>query len=481
MSGKFNENDKSISCSVCQRCGACDYIKVPYEKELSEKKNYINKLFKGICTFDKVNGMYRPAFYRNKVHAVVGLDRDKNIITGTYEEGTHNIIAVDECMIEDSKADEIMATLRQLFKSFKYVPFNEDTKRGFIRHVLIRRGFSTKEIMVVLVTSDIMFPSKNNFIKALRNQHPEITTIIQNINGMSTSMVLGKRSKTLYGKGYIEDVLCGCRFRISAESFYQINPVQTEKLYKAAIKMGNITNKDTVIDAYCGIGTIGISVASHAGRVIGVELNSQAVKDAQVNAGINNIKNIEFINKDAGEFLIEYAQAKGKADVVIMDPPRSGSTPEFIRSVLKMKPRKVVYISCDPSTQVRDVRLFMRGGYKVDSCAWYDLFPHTKHVETVVLLSQQKPDDRIEVEIELDELDLTSAESKATYAEIKEYVLKEHGLKVSSLYISQIKRKCGIEVGENYNLSKSEDSRQPQCPVEKEKAIKDALEHFGMI
>ena len=350
-------------------------------------KNYINKLFKGICTFDKVNGMYRPAFYRNKVHAVVGLDRDKNIITGTYEEGTHNIIAVDECMIEDSKADEIMATLRQLFKSFKYVPFNEDTKRGFIRHVLIRRGFSTKEIMVVLVTSDIMFPSKNNFIKALRNQHPEITTIIQNINGMSTSMVLGKRSKTLYGKGYIEDVLCGCRFRLSAESFYQINPVQTEKLYKAAIKMGNITNKDTVIDAYCGIGTIGISVASHAGRVIGVELNSQAVKDAQVNAGINNIKNIEFINKDAGEFLIEYAQAKGKADVVIMDPPRSGSTPEFIRSVLKMKPRKVVYISCDPSTQVRDVRLFMRGGYKVDSCAGYDLFPHTKHIETIVGLS----------------------------------------------------------------------------------------------
>ena len=243
--------------------------------------------------------------------------------------------------------------------------------------------------MVVLVTSDIMFPSKNNFIKALRNQHPEITTIIQNINGMSTSMVLGKRSKTLYGKGYIEDVLCGCRFRISAESFYQINPVQTEKLYKAAIKMGNITNKDTVIDAYCGIGTIGISVASHAGRVIGVELNSQAVKDAQVNAGINNIKNIEFINKDAGEFLIEYAQAKGKADVVIMDPPRSGSTPEFIRSVLKMKPRKVVYISCDPSTQVRDVRLFMRGGYKVDSCAGYDLFPHTVHVETVCLLSRK--------------------------------------------------------------------------------------------
>ena len=222
--------------------------------------------------------------------------------------------------------------------------------------------------MVVLITSDIMFPSKNNFIKALLEAHPDITTIIQNVNGMSTSMVLGKRSKTLYGKGYIEDVLCGCRFRISAESFYQINPVQTEKLYKAGVQMANITNKDTVIDAYCGIGTIGISVASHAGKVIGVELNEQAVNDAQVNAKINKIKNIEFVNGDAGEFLVDYAQSKKRADVVIMDPPRSGSTPDFIKSVFKLKPRKVVYISCDPSTQVRDVKMFMKGGYKVKEC-----------------------------------------------------------------------------------------------------------------
>ncbi len=389
MSGKYNEKDKSISCSVCNLCGACDYIDVPYEKELSEKTKYINKLFKGICTFDKVNGMFRPVFYRNKVHAVVGPSRDKSIITGTYSEGTHNIIAVDECMIEDNKADEIIATLKKLFKSFKYVPYNEDTKKGFIRHILIRRGFSTKEIMVVLITSDIKFPSKNNFIKALLEAHPDITTIIQNVNGMSTSMVLGKRSKTLYGKGYIEDVLCGCRFRISAESFYQINPVQTEKLYKAGVQMANITNKDTVIDAYCGIGTIGISVASHAGKVIGVELNEQAVNDAQVNAKINNIKNIEFVNGDAGEFLVDYAQSKKRADVVIMDPPRSGSTPDFIKSVFKLKPRKVVYISCDPSTQVRDVKMFMKGGYKVKECRAFDLFPHTRHIESIVCLEKE--------------------------------------------------------------------------------------------
>ncbi len=293
-------------------------------------------------------------------------------------------------MIEDSKADEIIVTLKKLFKSFKYMPYNEDTKKGFIRHILIRRGFSTKEIMVVLVTADIMFPSKNNFIKALLEAHPDITTIVQNVNGMSTSMVLGKRSKTLYGKGHIEDVLCGCRFRISAESFYQINPVQTEKLYKSAIQMGNITNKDTVIDAYCGIGTIGISVASHAGKVIGVELNEQAVNDAQVNARLNNIKNIEFVNRDAGEFLVDYALNKKKADVVIMDPPRSGSTPDFIKSVFKLKPRKVVYISCDPSTQVRDVKMFMKGGYEVKECRAFDLFPHTKHIERIVCLSRIK-------------------------------------------------------------------------------------------
>ena len=293
-------------------------------------------------------------------------------------------------------------------------------------------------------------------------------------------MVLGKRNIVLKGKGYIEDVLCGCRFRISPTSFYQINHQQTEKLYKKAIQLADISKNDTVIDAYCGIGTIGIAASRKAGKVIGVELNSEAVSDAKINASINNIKNVTFVNADAGDFLVEYAK-NAKADVVIIDPPRSGSTPEFLNSLLKIKPDRIVYISCGPDTQARDIKVLVKGGYKVTACQPFDLFPHTVHVETVVLLSQQKPDDTIEIDLDLDELDATSAETKATYQEIKDYVLKEFGLKVSNLYISQVKRKCGIEVGENYNLPKSENARVPQCPKEKEDAIKAALKYFAMI
>ena len=243
-------------------------------------------------------------------------------------------------------------------------------------------------MMVVLVTADNKFPSKNNFLKALLEKHSDITTVVQNINDYSTSMVLGKANKVLYGKGYIEDVLCGCRFRISPESFYQINPSQTEKLYKTAIRLGGITKNDVVIDAYCGIGTIGIALSSHAKKVIGVELNPQAVKDAQTNADLNHIKNIQFVNEDAGDFLVRYAEG-GRADVVIMDPPRSGSTPEFLQSLLQIKPKRIVYISCNPETQVRDVCVLQKGGYKVEKCEGYDMFPHTFHVETVCLLSRK--------------------------------------------------------------------------------------------
>lgn len=382
----FNEADKSIKCPYSLKCGACAYAGMSYEGELKVKDAQIKKIFEGITAFPPINGMYRPAYYRNKVHAVVSGNKDNPIITGTYEEGTHNVVAVDECLIEDRQCNEIMATLRRLFVSFKYKPYNEDTKQGFIRHVLMRKGFSTKEVMVVLVTGDIAFPSKNNFIKALLEVHPEITTIVQNVNNMSNSMVLGSRNKTLYGKGYIEDVLCGYRFRISPSSFYQINPAQTEKLYKAAIKMAAITKSDTVIDAYCGIGTIGIVASKNAGKVIGVELNKDAVHDAQINAQLNHIANIRFVNDDAGEFLVDYA-ADNTADVVIMDPPRSGSTPEFLESLIKIKPSRIVYISCNPETQARDLRVLLDGGYEIKETAAYDLFPHTSHSETVCLLS----------------------------------------------------------------------------------------------
>ncbi len=390
MAGKYNESDKSIKCSVCDVCGGCCYTGIPYEKELEIKHKYVSDLFKGITEVEPVVGMYRPVYYRNKVHGIVGYNKDKKIVTGIYQEGTHKLVPVDSCMIEDEESDSIMNTLCKLFTSFRYVPYNEDSRRGFIRHVLIRKGFSTKGIMVVLVTADVAFPSKNAFLKELKKVHPQITTIVQNINGAKTSMVLGKRNIVLTGKGYIEDVLCGCRFRISADTFYQINPSQTEKLYKAAIKAADIKANDTVIDAYCGVGTIGIVAATtmKAGKVIGVELNQQSVKDAEVNAQINNVKNISFVCDDAGEFLVEYAK-KGKADVVIMDPPRSGSTPEFLNSLLKIKPDRIVYVSCDPSTQVRDVNVLIKGGYKVSMCKPYDLFPHTAHVENVVLMTRE--------------------------------------------------------------------------------------------
>lgn len=468
-------------CPVSQLCGGCQMLDLEYEKQLRLKQKQVEELLKGLCPVKSIIGMENPFHYRNKVHAVFSQDRRGNTVSGIYQEKSHIVVPVDKCMIEDEKADEIIVTIRGMLKSFKIRPYNEDTGYGLLRHVLVRRGFQTGEIMVVLVTASPVFPSKHNFVKALREKHPEITTIIQNINSRGTSMVLGEREQVLYGKGYIVDELCGCRFRISSRSFYQVNPVQTERLYGKALELAGLTGKETVVDAYCGIGTIGIIASRHAGRVIGVELNQDAVKDAISNGKLNGTKNIQFYCNDAGRFLVNMAARGEKADIVIMDPPRSGSTEAFMSSIGKMGAEKVVYVSCNPETLARDLRFMKKLGYKAVEGWAVDMFPATAHVETVVLLSQQKPDDTIEIDLDLDELDATSAELKATYQEIKDYVLKEFGLKVSSLYISQIKRKCGIEVGENYNLPKSENARVAQCPKEKEDAIKAALKYYAMI
>ena len=294
-------------------------------------------------------------------------------------------------------------------------------------------------------------------------------------------MVLGEKETVLYGKGYIEDELCGHTFRISSKSFYQVNPVQTEKLYAKAIELAGLTGKERVIDAYCGIGTIGLIASDKAKEVVSVELNPDAVKDAIVNAKRNGIKNVRFYRNDASVFMRQMANEGESVDVVFMDPPRSGSDEKFLSSVVTLRPKRIVYVSCEPTTLARDLKYLTKHGYRAVTAVPFDMFPATEHVETVVLLSQQKPDDTIEIDLDLDELDATSAELKATYQEIKDYVLKEFGLKVSSLYISQVKRKCGIEVGENYNLPKSENARVPQCPKEKEEAIKAALKYFAMI
>jgi len=356
---------------------------------LKRKQKQLESLFSKYCKVYPITGMDNPYHYRNKVHAVFDHDGKGNPVSGVYEANSHRVVPVESCLIEDQKADEIIGSIRGMLKSFKIKTYDEDTGYGLLRHVLVKRGFATNEIMVVLVTASPVFPSRNNFVKALREKHPDITTIIQNVNGRGTSMVLGDQEKTLYGKGYIEDILCGCRFRISSKSFYQINPVQTEKLYTRAITAAALTGKETVIDAYCGIGTIGIIASKWAGNVIGVELNKDAVKDAVVNAKRNEIENVRFYCNDAGKFMVGMAAAGETADVVFMDPPRSGSTVEFIEAVKKLGPKKVVYVSCNPETLERDLKEFMKRGYEGKGVWGFDLFPMTSHCETCVELCRK--------------------------------------------------------------------------------------------
>ena len=500
-----SEKQKKKPAAVCpyaKKCGGCDYQGMSYEQQLQEKQTYVRKNIGDYCKVLPIIGMENPYHYRNKVHAVFDVERrgkhanggrrtagnghakaaPGGVISGVYKAGTHEVINIDSCEIEDELSSAIIRDIRGLLHSFKIKTYDEDTGYGLLRHVLVRRGFHSGEVMVVLVLGSPILPSKNNFVKALRKLHPEITTVVVNINDKQTSMVLGEKETVIYGKGYIEDTLCGCTFRISPKSFYQVNPVQTEILYNKAITYAGLTGKERVIDAYCGTGTIGLIAASKAKEVIGVELNRDAVKDAVINAKRNNIKNEQFYNADAGKFMVELAEQNEKVDVVFMDPPRAGSDEAFLSSVVKLAPKKVVYVSCNPETLARDLKYLTRHGYQAVECQPCDMFPFTKHVETVVLLSKGEVNSKkIRVEFSLEDMDMSEFQDGATYTQIKDYVLEHSGLKVSNLYISQIKRKCGIEVGKNYNLPKSEDSRQPQCPPEKEKAIREAMKYFGMI
>lgn len=376
-------------CPVEKRCGGCQFLHLTNEQQLNLKQKKAEELLGKYCKVYPITGMEQPFRYRNKVHAVFTHKKDGTIISGTYEEGTHDVVPVNDCLLENEIADAIIRTIRSLLKSFKMKTYNEDTGYGLFRHVLIRTAHRTGQVMVVLVLGSPILPSKNNFIKALRQVHPEITTIVLNVNDKKTSMILGEKENVLYGKGYIEDVLCGCRFRISAKSFYQINSIQTEKLYSKAMELAELTGKERVIDAYCGIGTIGMVAAKQAGEVIGVELNPDAVRDAIRNARDNEMKNIRFYQKDAGQFMAGMAEEGEKADVVFLDPPRAGSDEAFLSSVLKLAPKRIVYISCNPETQARDLEYLTRHGYKAKGVWPFDLFPFTNHVETVCLLSRK--------------------------------------------------------------------------------------------
>lgn len=378
-----------MKCNISKKCGGCQFQGIPYKEQLKKKQKKEQSLLGAYGKVCSIIGMENPYYYRNKVHAVFDRDRKGNIISGIYEEGTHRVVPVENCLIEDEKSQEIIRTIRGMLKSFKIRTYDEDTGYGLLRHVLIRRGFSTGEIMVVLVTGSPIFPSKNNFVKVLRKAHPEITTVVLNVNDRQTSMVLGDREKPIFGPGFIKDRLCGCMFRISPKSFYQVNPVQTEILYQTAIDYASLTGKETVIDAYCGIGTIGLIAAKKAGKVIGVELNKEAVKDARINAKENKITNVAFYQGDAGRFMVEMAAKGEKADVVFMDPPRAGSDERFLSSVVKLSPKKVIYISCNPETLARDLKYLTKHHYKVEKIQPVDMFPFCDHVETVCSLSRK--------------------------------------------------------------------------------------------
>ncbi|MBH0231512.1 23S rRNA (uracil(1939)-C(5))-methyltransferase RlmD [Halobacillus sp. KCTC 3957] len=376
-------------CPYYYECGGCQLQHMSNNAQAGFKQKTIDSLMKPFRKPNPILMMDHPYDYRNKSHTTFGTNQQRQVIGGLYAQNTHEIIPIDRCLIQDPKADEIVETIKDYMRNSKMQPYNEDTGRGFLRHVLIKVGKVSGEIMVVLVAASSEFKGKNKFVKTVRAAHPEITTMLLNVNKRDTSVVLGDQEKVLFGKGTITDTLCGLKFEISAKSFYQINPSQTEKLYGKAIEMAELTGKETVIDAYCGIGTIGLVASKEAGKVIGVELNKDAVKDAIRNSKRNGVKNARFYKGDAGEFMVEMAARGERAEVVIMDPPRSGSDEAFLSSVAKLKPARVVYVSCNPDTQARDLKYLVKHGYKVEEIQPVDMFPQTYHVESVAKLTRK--------------------------------------------------------------------------------------------
>ena len=520
-------------CAVDALCGGCSNISIPYNKQCADKNAAMQKLFAGVKgNFEllPIIGMKDPFHYRNKIVSPFAPGKkkkaspsqgkrhtlDREVLTGMYAQGSHKLVPSNDCLIENEIGKRIVAAIVKIMSKYAIPPYNEDTGSGFLRHVVVRVGHASEEVLVTLVTNQDEFPHSKSFCKELIKAVPQITTVVQNVNTRQTNVILGEKEHTLYGPGFILDTLCGLSFRISSQSFYQVNVTQTEVLYNTAIALAGLSGTQTVIDAYCGTGTIGLVAASRgAARVIGVESNQRAVQDARENARHNGIKNATFVAADATQFMRDSARegagnfgnllgegegagAASAADpaasaaasatahtpnsqelVLLMDPPRAGSTPEFLQAAAQLAPARIVYVSCNPETQVRDILLLQKYGYELQKVQPVDMFPHTAHVETVCLLVRRNSL-HIDIDVDVEEM-LQEKRGQATYAQIKDYVLEQNGLKVSSLYISQVKRKCGLDIGENYNKPKSEDSKQPQCPSEKEEVIMNALRHFGVI
>ena len=473
-------------CPSARQCGGCQLQAVSYEEQKAFKEKKLRGHLERIGGFKELPmepliGMDEPYHYRNKAQFPVGRNKEGRIVTGFYAGRTHAIIENRDCALGIPQNKEVLDRVIAHMEKYNIAPYDEMTGKGLVRHIFVRYGFFTGELMVCLIINGQDLPHQKEMVEKL-GEIPGMTSISLNINKKRNNVILGDKVKTIWGKEYITDKIGDISYEISPLSFFQVNPHQTWKLYSKALEYADLHGEETVWDLYCGIGTISLFLAQKAKFVRGVEIVSAAIEDARRNARLNEIDNVEFFVGKAEEVLPrEYEKNGVYADVIVVDPPRKGCDEMLLKTILKMQPKRVVYVSCDSATLARDLRFLCDNGYELKKVCGVDQFPQTVHVETVVLLSQQKPDDTIEIDLDLDELDATSAELKATYQEIKDYVLKEFGLKVSSLYISQVKRKCGIEVGENYNLPKSENARVPQCPKEKEEAIKAALKYYAMI
>ena len=467
------------------RSGIADFGHMTYEEQLKfKRKQVVDNLYKtaGISDVEVAEtlGMETPYAYRNK--AQVPVRRVKGQLeTGFYRKNSHDLIPIEDFLIQDKEIDKLIVIVRDLLRRYDVKRYDEKEQTGLIRHLVVRRGHYSGQMMLVFVTTRPKIFRIDQVIAKITAAFPNVVSIIQNINDKNTNAIFGKEFRTLYGQDTITDSMLGNDYEISAQSFYQVNTEMAEKLYQTAIDFSDLNSDSIVIDAYSGIGTIGLSFAKEVKEVYGVEVIETAVEDAKKNAERNGITNAHYVADSAENAMAKWSKDGIKPDVIIVDPPRKGLTESFIKASVAMQPEKVTYVSCNPATMARDIKLYQELGYELKKVQPVDLFPQTHHVETVALLSKLDVDKHIDVEIELDELDLTSAESKATYAQIKEYVWNKFELKVPTLYIAQIKRKCGIELREHYSKSKKEKQIIPQCTPEKEEAIMDALRHFKMI
>ncbi|HFH9449139.1 TPA: 23S rRNA (uracil(1939)-C(5))-methyltransferase RlmD [Streptococcus agalactiae] len=467
------------------RTGIADLGHLTYEQQLLFKQKQVaDNLYKiahiSDVLVEPTLGMTIPLAYRNKAQVPVRRV-DGQLETGFFRKNSHTLVSIEDYLIQEKEIDALINFTRDLLRKFDVKPYDEEQQSGLIRNLVVRRGHYTGQLMLVLVTTRPKIFRIDQMIEKLVSAFPSVVSIMQNINDRNSNVIFGKEFRTLYGSDTIEDQMLGNTYAISAQSFYQVNTEMAEKLYQKAIDFSDLNSEDIVIDAYSGIGTIGLSVAKQVKHVYGVEVVEKAVSDAKENATRNGITNSTYVADSAENAMAKWLKEGIKPTVIMVDPPRKGLTESFVYSAAQTKADKITYISCNSATMARDIKLFEELGYHLVKIQPVDLFPMTHHVETVALLSKLDVDKHIDVEIKLDELDLTSAESKATYAQIKEYILEKFNLKVSTLYIAQIKKKCGIKLREHYNKSKKEKQVIPQCPPEKEEAIMDALRHFKMI